>query len=197
MRRAFSHILFFCYTELDTYLLDGVVMTKEELIQLIDKLENNFVMTAISLAFIHNPDIRHLANQWMDPGSTVKFGSRAIPPEEAKYDVHKMYESFFSDQSNNIDYMIIPMMSMLSLIHDAIRDNGFENHTPEFEFLRHIRNAMSHGNRFTFRNGEPRRTASFEGFTINSSMNGTNNVLHNYIHFGDLLRLINHVKINL
>jgi len=172
-------------------------MTKDEVIQLIEKLETNLVMTSISLAFIHNPKIKKKADEWLASGSKFTYGSRATPPGEQKYDVHSIYNRFFSDQSNNIDYMIMPMMAMIPLVHDAIRNNGFEKTTPEFEFLRHMRNAISHGNKFTLRNGEPRRPAKFDGFSIDSSMNGMDNVINTYIDLGDLLRLINHVKTNL
>jgi hypothetical protein len=172
-------------------------MTKDEVKDLIEKLETNFVMTSLSLGFIHNPEIKKHADSWMDPGSTATFGSRKDTSSEKKYDVHKIYAKFFGDQANNIDYMRIPMMAMLSLIHDTLRENGFEKQTPEFEFFRHIRNAASHGNRLTFKNGEPRRPASYNGFTIDASMNGMTDVIHNYIHFGDILNLINYIKDNL
>lgn len=172
-------------------------MTKTEVIELIEKIEDNFVMTCISLTYIHNPNIRVLADTWMDPGSTVSFGRHIVGEPAVKYDVHKMYAEFSKDKANNIDFMKFPMMSMISFIHDIIRDNGFEKQDPEFEFYRHIRNAVSHGNKFTFKNTEPRKPASFKTLTIDASMNGMQNVINDYINFGDLLDLINFIKTNL
>jgi hypothetical protein len=45
--------------------------------------------------------------------------------------------------------------------------------SPVFEFFRHVRNSASHGNAFTFLNGEPRRPAEWRGKTIASTLTGT------------------------
>ena len=51
------------------------------------------------------------------------------------------------------------------------------DHSPEFEVFRHLRNAASHGNSFNFRNDEPKRPASWGTFAIDEKRKGTSNLL--------------------
>jgi hypothetical protein len=60
------------------------------------------------------------------------------------------------------------------------------DHSPEFEFFRHLRNASSHGNRFTFLPGEPRRPASWRGIGFDHTLKGASNPLHDSPCFGPL-----------
>jgi hypothetical protein len=50
--------------------------------------------------------------------------------------------------------------------------------SPEFEFFRHVRHAVSHGNRFNFFKHEPARPASWRNLTIDSSAKGSTNRLY-------------------
>ena len=172
-------------------------MTKPELIELINKLENNFIVTCLSVGLINHSEIKQYYLQWLEPGSKPEFWSKTTNSFYGGFETHSVFKDFFKNQSNNIEYMKIPAMSMIALIHDAIKDNGFSKQTPEFEFLRHLRNAVSHGNKFTFYNLEPRRTASFQGLIIESNMNGRTNVIREVVDFGDILSLISFVKTNL
>jgi hypothetical protein len=56
-------------------------------------------------------------------------------------------------------------MAIVSL-HASIQSEGGFDHGPDLEFLRHLRNAVAHGNRFELRNGEPRRDAYSENYSI-------------------------------
>ena len=51
------------------------------------------------------------------------------------------------------------------------------DHSPEFEFFRHVRNAVSHGNRFYFSSKEPRRPAAWSGLILDDSQKGARNPL--------------------
>ena len=57
----------------------------------------------------------------------------------------------------------------------------------EFEFFRHLRNAASHGNRFSFANREPVRPASWRGLAIAESHVGSSNPLHGVECIGNFL----------
>ncbi len=58
------------------------------------------------------------------------------------------------------------------------------DHSPEFEVFRHLRNAASHGNRFSFGSHEPKRPASWRGFSIDHSAKGKRNPLSGSRCFG-------------
>lgn len=172
-------------------------MSKQELIELINKLENNFAVTCLSVGLINNPEIKKYYLQWLELGSKPEFWSKTMNSFYSGFETHSVFKVFFENQINNIEYMKIPAMSMIALIHDAVKDNGFSKQTPDFEFLRHLRNAVSNGNKFKFHKGEPRRPASFQGLSIESNMNGRENVIREVIDFGDILSLISFIKTNL
>jgi hypothetical protein len=44
--------------------------------------------------------------------------------------------------------------------------------TPDFEVFRHVRNAVSHGNKFNFEKWEPRWPAAWKGLTIDHTKKG-------------------------
>jgi hypothetical protein len=94
------------------------------------------------------------------------------------------------------------LMSFISLIGDEVQRNSLYSKfsSPELEFLRHIRNAVSHGNQFFFKSyddgtQEPKRPASFKQFTLAPSLDGSS--LWDFIWPGDLLELLDHVAIYL
>lgn len=64
---------------------------------------------------------------------------------------------------------------------------GRKTHSPEFEFFRHVRNASSHRNYFTFDKEEPRRPAAWRGFTIDHTKLGKENPLQGSPCFGPVL----------
>jgi len=51
------------------------------------------------------------------------------------------------------------------------------DHSPEFEVFRHLRNAASHGNKFNFTQREPRLPASWDSFVIDHTLKGSANPL--------------------
>ncbi len=67
--------------------------------------------------------------------------------------------------------------------------------TPELEFLRHLRNALSHGNRFYLRGKEPTSPANFKTFVIDKPLHGKNMVMFDWIGPGDILDLLDHLAV--
>lgn len=61
-----------------------------------------------------------------------------------------------------------------------------DDHSPEFEVFRHVRNAASHGNTFFFLQHEPSRLASWRGVSIDYTMKGSANPLYGSECFGGL-----------
>jgi hypothetical protein len=71
--------------------------------------------------------------------------------------------------------------------------------SPEMEFLRHVRNALSHGNSFHFirrsTQQEPVRPASFMGFVLTSALDNT--LIWDLLWPADLLELLDSIEIYL
>jgi hypothetical protein len=63
--------------------------------------------------------------------------------------------------------------SILIVAHEISKASGRRTNAPEWEFLRHCRNAAAHNGRFTFRGGEPSRPASWGSLSITSVLEGT------------------------
>ena len=64
---------------------------------------------------------------------------------------------------------------------------------PELEFFRHLRNAASHGARWSFQGKEPTRHAAWRGKELDASMDGQA-ALNDDLQPGDLLVLLHDVE---
>ena len=54
-----------------------------------------------------------------------------------------------------------------------IRQGNYSRRTePLLQFARHFRNACAHGDRWYFKNGEPKHPASCRGLTLDASLDG-------------------------
>jgi hypothetical protein len=169
-------------------------MEKAEIIQFIKKSEALVVTSTYLIGYLLSPK-REQADVLMF-GSTFnrftthsKTGSREFWVDEAVSNVKAdIAEALFMSNSQ--------LMSAVVFIHDLITNSAFNKRTPEFEFLRHLRNAFSHGNRF-YITKEPTLPAEFNGFKIEYKLNGISNVLPDIILPGDILDLFAFLKENL
>lgn len=166
-------------------------MNKEEVEKYIDKVENHTVISCSSVMSILYPIHKKIDKKLLGgPGATIVFGGK----NKIVYDYFEEFQKFQNDQINNIDYIKFNMMPMVVMIHDILRKNNMTNYSPEFEFLRHVRNAIGHGNEFMLKNNEPRRLAQFEHLKIERSLNGMKNVFFNFIKPADVLYLTQYIK---
>jgi hypothetical protein len=65
---------------------------------------------------------------------------------------------------------------LMNTAYESVKTRN--NQSPEFEFFRHVRNAVSHGNTFFFKPHEPARAASWRGVKIDHGARGPANPLH-------------------
>jgi hypothetical protein len=85
--------------------------------------------------------------------------------------------------------------------YETVKDHN--DVSPEFEVLRHLRNAASHRNRFHFMRGEPKRPAKWRTFEIDHTRKNDQNPLHGTACFGtrfgpaDLLLLLSEIECKL
>lgn len=130
----------------------------------------------------------------LDKGSKLAWSK--LDNSQYKMDLYDALSLTVDSPGFNIDQLGLPLFPIIASIHDAGKKYGFLNKTPEFEFFRHVRNAVSHGNRFTFQPSEPSRPASFNGRVINKDLEGHDFVLFTFIGIGDVLELLDHVRDN-
>lgn len=92
-------------------------------------------------------------------------------------------------------------MMLTNAAYESVKDRN--DHSPEFEFFRHLRNASSHGNRFAFFPAEPKRPALWRGIGIDHTLKGSSNPLDQAVCFGplfgpaDLIDLLTDIEKNL
>ena len=83
---------------------------------------------------------------------------------------------------------------MLSWVGDALSENKYFDKMPELEFFRHLRNGISHSNKFNLvQYGEPKRPAKFKNFEITPALENQP-VLFEFISTGDLFDLFDYIK---
>lgn len=76
-------------------------------------------------------------------------------------------------------------MMLANIAYESVKSQN--DHSPEFEFFRHVRNASSHLNRFKFEKREPRRPATWRGVALDHTKPGDKNPLQGTYCFGQLL----------
>ncbi len=138
-----------------------------------------------------------------DRGSTIRLGRR----DNSYYqgiDVWQVVDRARTPQFN-LTFMGALLSASISWIGDQLTAEAYfdgrravgEQRPPVLEFLRHVRNAVSHGNRWHFKNGEPRRPASFGTLVLNDSLDGVDGVLFEFLSTGDVFQLLDEVAAHL
>lgn len=94
----------------------------------------------------------------------------------------------------NLFYMRMSIVTAVIQITDSIVRAGLMRTTPELQFLRHLRNACAHGNRFHLVAGEPRYPASFKELRILPEHDGAGPVLFDFVMPGDVLDLFEYLE---
>ena len=165
-----------------------------QIADLIDRLQVAYTASSTALIFLNDPDVaRLLTAKGYDPGTTIRLGRK----DGSYYDGIRLWESIEQVRNNapfNRDYLGGHFSTSLSWVGDHLKRAGYFDKSPELEFFRHLRNGVSHGNRFHFDNGEPRRPARFRTFEVTAELEGQS-VLFAYIMPGDLFDLFDAIML--
>ncbi|GAB1268125.1 hypothetical protein NBRC116493_13780 [Aurantivibrio infirmus] len=95
------------------------------------------------------------------------------------------YEVFTQAQQGNISqgrFVKSCCMMLTNTAYESVKE--LNDKSPEFEFFRHLRNASSHQNKFSFSTREPMRESSWRGAIIEHSTKGADNPLNGQECFG-------------
>ena len=92
-----------------------------------------------------------------------------------------------TDKAYNLEFMRRGMAAAITSVHDEIKRRKLDDKEEDMEFLRHVRNACSHGNRFNFRADEPSKPARLKSLEITKTLQGTGPVLFEYLNPGDVV----------
>ena len=95
------------------------------------------------------------------------------------------------------DLFTFIMRAISVKLGDEVAKAGLiQPNVPLLQFVRHLRNASAHNNRWKFRAGEPRYPSQFRGFMLDASMHGQA-VFLDYLSVGDFLDLLDDVAAHL
>jgi hypothetical protein len=169
-------------------------VSKEIIVQVIEETEALIVIHIYSLKYLLANNRKEVDDLYLGGGFDVcNIYSRGEVIRT--YGIGKAVAKFKNKQGARMihEYVNVTVKLKIIEIYELIQEFGYYNTSPEFEFLRHIRNAMGHGYKFNFKYGEPKRPASFNGIVIEQSLNGRS-VLDEFILPGDILDLINYIK---
>jgi hypothetical protein len=107
-----------------------------------------------------------------------------------------MVDQLRANNQFNIEYMGLLLQTAFLNIGDELARNSYFDKTPELEFFRHVRNAVGHGNKFSFSRSEPIRPAAFRGRSISRTLHGQP-VFFEFLGPGDALDLLDHIETHL
>lgn len=142
------------------------------------------MVSAASISFSALPFIFNDNN----PGN-VKPGEWIALPSKVVTDRHFMPHDLRREAAlgniNKNDYFGSICMMLANTAYESVKDRN--DHSPAFEFFRHIRNASSHLNHFHFADHEPSRPAAWRGFVIDHTLRGRTNPVYNQGCFGNVL----------
>lgn len=171
-------------------------MRREDFVETVANVE----LTCIgSMAFIEpfvNPATREQVRANLGgPQSEMRMGGK-----HHRYVLKVPLSDFFdivgTGPSFNMPYFRTVFSGAIAFVYELSREAGVHNTRPECQFLRHLRNAVSHGNRFYFKRGQPNRPAKFKEFEITSALKGTPNVLFDFLWPGDVVDLFRYIRTN-
>lgn len=149
--------------------------------------------TNIGLLFLNTDVVFDALNSiGLDPGSTLKF-TKNDGSMHAGADIYKSLLKYRNNPNNNLAFMGSQFMTIISFVGDALKRNDYFNKSPELEFFRHLRNAISHGNTFHLLNGEPKCTARFNNISITRDFQGKC-ALFETVSAGDILELLEEIE---
>ena len=178
-----------------------VVPGPTEIATHIEFLKDLYVSGSTALIALNDDSfLAHLEHDLgFDRGSTIRLGRR----DDSYYEGIDFWEVVTRARTPefNLTLMGALLSASISWIGDQLNSENYfddllalgEVRAPILEFLRHLRNAVSHGNRWHFRNGEPRRPASFGSFVLDAGLDGTDGVLFEFLSTGDVFQLMDDV----
>ncbi len=170
-------------------------MDRQAALELADEIDRSklvYVAATTALITLHEEDLpRRLEKVGFDVGSTVRLG-RADGSYYECLDFWKALHVARMDPAFDISFMRDFQSMMLSRVGQVLSDYHLYDQSPQHEFMRHLRNAVSHGNRWYFIREEPTRPAIFAGISLDKSWH-LKPVLYEDVKPGDVFDLLDYI----
>ncbi|EID79760.1 MULTISPECIES: hypothetical protein [Rhodococcus] len=146
-----------------------------DIADLIDRLKSHFVLSVVGLpVLVHDRREEFLQMAGVDMSDPVSLNSG----EGNERYILPIKESLDAVQTDRTMQMNLVRswaeLSVLKVGQEMKNAKYFNDHRPIFEYLRHVRNAVAHGNAFHFQGSNPvKHPASFRSHHIDTRMEGT------------------------
>ncbi|MGI8729323.1 MAG: hypothetical protein ACR2LK_04940 [Solirubrobacteraceae bacterium] len=158
--------------------------------------KRSYAATNLGLLVVQHPRREEIIEGILgiDRGSMLRLGRR----DNSYYgiDVWESLDAISGEADFNLFFLAVWFMVVLSAVGDTATQYGYWDRTPELEMLRHLRNGVSHGDRFHLLRGAPKRPARFKNFEITPALHGSP-VLFEFMSTGDLFDLLDCIDANL
>lgn len=165
---------------------------------MIDRLRSYYVAASFGVLLLNDDDVLRLVeSKGYDMGSRVILGRRDGTYHDTLPDLWTSITTVRGNPGFNLDFLGALLMIAVSWAGNELSNNAYFDKTPELEFFRHLRNAVSHGNRWHFTGAEPRRPAAFGLFTLTAALHGQDGVLFEVMSTGDVADLLEHTAVHL
>ena len=134
-------------------------------------------MTSLSLVsfILNNENLLELKEK-----DYVNFNGKWVKPRH--FFPHDVVSNIKSGKYSLQSYVNSSCCMLANSAYESVKNDN--DKSPEFEFLRHIRNASSHQNKFMFYSSEPTLPAYWNGAVIDHTMKGNKNPLDDEDCFG-------------
>lgn len=168
----------------------------DDLADTIGRLQHAYVVASLLPVVINIPEFRPwLVSHGFDMGSTTRFGRRD-DTYTRDFLLDESLTAAVGRVGANLDMLGMPFFAIIATVGDQLKGAPNLDRTPLIEYFRHLRNAVSHGNRWSFMNGEPRRPAAFRSFTLLAAQHG-DVALFETLSTGDVMDLLDDVAAHL
>lgn len=149
----------------------GVNAAKMEIGQMADRLAYGYLAFHAAISVGTHPD----ANELLPPkgiGGLVSVG--AIPREDGSRAITynaQHYRDLAREPAVAREYGLVWLSGAMMSLNDELSQYDHFDRQPEYELVRHLRNAVAHGNRF--RIDRPERLATFPAYWPGCKVDGT------------------------
>jgi len=117
------------------------------------------------------------------PGQTIEL--TGVVYRDRSFEPYQIHRNALDGHISSDDFKYSLCMMLANQAYEALKDRSTKS--PDWELFRHIRNASSHDNRFTFKDREPSRPAHWRSLAIDDAKKGKNNPLYGTICFGGFM----------
>lgn len=166
----------------------------QTVIDIVNSINQTYPGAMIGLLLLNAPGAeQYLMDVGHDAGSSMTNG-RVDGSQYGSMPFWPAYHGAVGNPNFNLQFMGVFQMAALSWVGDAVvQGNLSDSNDPTLQFLRHLRNAVSHGNKWHFNKGEPKTPAAFAGVTLDPAVHQDQPALYETISTGDVFALLDDV----